>query len=247
MLLICYLIFETIREIIPVSILDCLQLMNIVLVLGMMTLCETVPALVFSHFECQVHVLLREFENIFKLFDSRSNNKLSGRLEMNPGSLFATQLRQLFAFYETVRSFVSRANSLFGVLLFLNHGMRLIVICMMLYYSVFYLLPSSPVTVGIYLVNLVINLYELVVSTLLTAQLYCVSDRLRSLLTILLTRYWDLIPNGEQQFLVVFIGRLQTDPLAATPLGHYNVTPSFLLLTVASLALSFVIILLQSK
>ncbi len=191
------------------------------MVQGLTTLCEIVPALVFSHFECQVRVLLREFENIFKLFDSRLNYKLPGRLKMNPRILFATQLRQLFVFYETVKCFVGRANSLFGVLWFLNHGIRLIVICMMLY-------------------------SELVTSSLLTAQLYCASDRLRSLLANLLTQYWDSIPNGEREFLVVFIGQIQSDPVAATPLGLYNVTPSFLL-TVASLSVSYVIILLQSQ
>lgn len=45
---------------------------------------------------------------------------------------------------------------------------------------------------------------------------------------------------------VVFIGRIQSDPDAATPLGLYNVTPSFLL-TVASLSVSYLIILLQSQ
>jgi hypothetical protein len=70
----------------------------------------------------------------------------------------------------------------------------------MMLYSVLYLLQSSPVTVSIYLVNLLINLFELVTSTLLTAQLYCASDRLRSLLANLLTQYWDSIPNGERDF-----------------------------------------------
>ncbi len=144
-----------------------------------------------------------------------------------------------------MRGFVGRANSLFGVVLFLNHGMRLLVICIMLY-SVLYLLQSSPVTAGIYLINFCIHLYELVTSTLLTAQLFRASDHLHSHLAVLLTCYWDSIPNEKRKLLVHFNGRLQTDPLAATPLGLYNVTPS-LLLTVASLAVTYVTILLQSK
>lgn len=43
---------------------------------------------------------------------------------------------------------------------------------------------------------------------------------------------------GEREFFIVFIGRIQSDPDAATPLGLYNVTPSFLL-TVASLSVSY--------
>jgi hypothetical protein len=238
--------FQALHDVISMPILGFIHLLNMILVLGLTTLCETVPALVFFHFQCQIHVLQREFDNVFKLFNSQCNyHKLSGRLDVDPGLFFAAQLRQLFEFYETVRRFVGRANSLFGVLLFLNHGMRLIVICIMLY-SVLYLLQSSPVTAGIYLINFCIHLYELVSSTLLTAQLYRASDRLRSHLAVLLTRYWDSIPKEERKFLVHFNGRIQTDPLAATPLGLYNVTPSFLL-TVASLGVTYVIILLQSK
>lgn len=104
--------FQALIGVIPVPILGSIHLVNVILVLGLTTLCETVPALVFFHFQCQVHVLKREFDNVFKLFNSQCNyHKLSGRLDVDPGLFFAAQLRQLFEFYETARRFVGRANS----------------------------------------------------------------------------------------------------------------------------------------
>lgn len=219
--------------------------MTFVVVLA--SFCDSVSVLAFFHIALEVRVLLEEFERIFVILNPSSNNEKlpSQLLELNPNFLFVTHLRQLFDDYETLRHFVKRSNSLFGALWFLNHCMRLSIICIMLY-SVLYMFQSSPEDAGIYLANLLTNVYELVICTLLTTKIYCASDQLRSVLTVLLTKYWDLIPNGERELVFFFIGRLQTDPLAATPLGLYNVTPSFLL-TITSLTITYCVILLQSK
>lgn len=237
---------QFLRQIIPVPILCSIHLVNITCVVILASFCDSVSALAFFHIALEVRVLLNEFERIFTILDPLNHDEnMTDQLELNRGYLFATHLRQLFDYYETLRSFVTRSNSLFGVLWFLNHCMRLSIICIMLY-SVLYMFQSSPEDAGIYLANLLTNVYELVICTLLTTKIYCASDRLRSVLTVLLTKYWDLIPNGERELLIVFIGRLQTDPLAASPLGLYNVTPSFLL-TITSLTITYVVILLQSK
>ena len=238
---------QFLRRVIPAPILCLIHLVNITFVVVLASFCDSVSALAFFHIALEVRVLLQEFERIFVILNPSSNNEKlpSQLLELNPNFLFVTHLRQLFDHYETLRHFVKRSNSLFGALWFLNHCMRLSIICIMLY-SVLYMFQSSPEDAGIYLANLFTNVYELVICTLLTTKIYCASDQLRSVLTVLLTKYWDLIPNGERELVFFFIGRLQTDPLAATPLGLYNVTPSFLL-TTTSLTITYCVILLQSK
>lgn len=238
--------FKVLRDLAPVPVFASIHLITITFAVTFASFCDAVSALVFFHIALEARVLFKEFDKIFLLLNPLiTDSNQTERLEFKSGLLFSTELRRLVGYYENLRSFVKRANSLFGILWFLNHGMRLTIICIMLY-SVLYMFQTNPEDAGIYFANLVTNLYELVLCTVLMAQIFRASDRLRSRLAVLLTKNWDLITKGDREILTVFIDRLQTDPLAASPLGLYKVTPSFLM-TIVSLTVSYVIILLQSK
>lgn len=207
---------------------------------------EVVPALIFYHAGVEVKILRDEIEHLFAIFDpSESSPHAKKQTSSYLTSLFAVKVRQVLICYENIRKLVVRANSLFGALMFLSYAMEFIVICIMLY-SFLYQLHSKPEATGFSLFFTTIHLCDLVYCTTLTAKVYRASEHLRIVLSSLLNLHWDVIAKNERDILLVFLGCLRSDPLAAFPLGLFKITSS-ILLTMTSLTMSYVIIMLQSK
>lgn len=239
--------YHVIRNIVTLPVIEIVQLISIVLMLVLKILCETVPSLIFYQAGLEIQVLEEEVHHLFSILtlNETTESKLSNQSASNSKILFASKVRQISASHDSLRTLISRANSLFGLLMFLSYGMEFVVICTMLY-SVLYRLKTSPEKIGIFLTVLIVNVYDLIFCTLLTAKTYRSSEHLRIVLASLLNRFWDLTAKEERDILLVLLGCLQTDPLSAIPLGLYRVTPN-ILMTITSLSMSYVIIMLQSK
>lgn len=237
--------YPVVRDVLTVSVTGTIHIANLAVILLITSLCDAVPSIVFYHFGLEVRVLKEEIEQVFTVFKSSKKDYKLSTIGCNSTEIFSTKLRQLWRYYEKIRKCVERANSLYGVLIFLNHGMKFFVILTMLY-SVFHQYKIFPEVAAINFAILMGNLFDFTYCTLLNAELYCASERLRAALGSLLSEHWDSIPKDERDVLVIFLSRLQTDPLAANPVGMYKVMPS-ILLTLISLTVSYVVILLQSN
>lgn len=238
------------RDALTLPVLVTCHLVIILLILVLKTLGETVPALIFYHGGLEVLVLKKEVNQLFNMLNSPSNlsysdKVLNCRQTSSSSVLFSIKVRQLMKNYENLKTLVTCANRLFGSLMFSLHSMEFIVICTMLY-SVLYESRSYPKNIGVFSTVLIVNIYDLVYSTLLTAKIYYASEDLRNQLSSSLNQYWDVTPKDERDILIKLLNCLQADPFAATPLDLYRVTPS-VLLTMISLILSYVIIMLQSN
>lgn len=234
------------QQVVTVPVTSVIHISNIALILLLTNLADAVPGLIFYHAGFEVRVLQEEIQHLFAtLRFSANSTKLVNASGFHSNRVFATKLRQICDCFEIIRKFVFRANTLFGLPVLLNHGIKFFLTLASLYSTVIFF-RTTPVSSGVYFAILVGNLYDFVHCTLLSAQPYCDCERLRAVLGGLLSEYWDLVPKEERDLLVVFLSRLQSDPLAAIPGGLYKITPS-ILLTMTSLTMTYLVILLQSN
>lgn len=242
--------YTSLRDIFTLPVLGSIHIYSLAIIMVMKTLCEFVPSMIFYHVGLEVMVLQEEVENLFFILNpsvdsTNRDDKLAYQLTLNSNAIFASEVRLVFGFYQCLRTLIERANSLFGLLMFQGYGLDFIVICTTLY-SVLYDFQSAPQMTIAYFTVMIIDTYDFVSCTLLTSKAYDTSEQLRSRLATSIYRYWDLIPKEERDILLTFLQCLRSDPLAANPLGLYRITPS-ILLTMASLIVSYVIIMLQSN
>jgi hypothetical protein len=159
-------------------------------------------------------------------------------------------IRRVWTRYENVGKMVSRADYLFGS--FLVYGQVGNVFCMtILVYSVLYNLGDALKmrTVGpilSYILILTAVVFRFSSSVIISSQLHRSVSQFRTALNDLMSKHWNRITKGDRDLLRSFMWRIQSDPLVASPLGVYKVTPS-VLLSVLSVVVSYVIVLLQSK
>ena len=159
-------------------------------------------------------------------------------------------IRRVWTRYENVGKMVSRADYLFGS--FLVYGQVANVFCMtMLVYSVLYNLGDALKmrTVGPILSNIFILIgivFRFSSSVIISSQLHSSVSKFRAALNYLMSKHWNRISKEDRELLRSFMWRIQSDPLVASPLGVYKVTPS-VLVSGLSVVVSYVIVLLQSK
>ena len=150
----------------------------------------------------------------------------------------------MYCHYEILSNLVKRANRLFGILMLVNHGANIFIICAMVY-SMLYNFKSSGTDATIYFVVFLSFTYLLLVGYFLAAQLNSASFKLRFTLSSLMARHSVHLTEKNLRVASSFLAHLQEDPLAACPLNLYSATTSKLL-TLLSLIISYVIVLLQS-
>jgi hypothetical protein len=156
-------------------------------------------------------------------------------------------IRRVWTRYENVGKMVSRADYLFGS--FLIYGQVVaVLITTLVVYSILYNLGDALKmrTVGPILSNIFILIgvvFRLSSSVIISSQLHSSVTKFLSALNDLMSKHWNRITKEDRDLLRSFI---QSDPLVASPLGVYKVTPS-VLVSVLSVVVSYVIVLLQSK
>ena len=159
-------------------------------------------------------------------------------------------IRRVWTRYEKVGKMVSRADSLFGS--FLIYGQVVaVLITTLVVYSILYNLGDALKmrTVGpilSYILILTAVVFRFSSSVIISSQLHSSVTKFLSALNDLMSKHWNRITKEDRELLRSFMWSIQSDPLVASPLGVYKVTPS-VLVSVLSVVVSYVIVLLQSK
>lgn len=240
--------YQSLQDIFTLPVLSATHLICILIIFILKNLCETVPSLIFYHAGLEVRILQEEIQDLFLTFDPSSNCAKPYPLASNSSIFLAVKMRirHISNSYENLRSLVARANSLFGLQIFLSYAMEFVVIGTLVYTNIYGFRENKIHKMLVYSIILIINLFDLVSCNLLTSKIFHASQHLRTVLASLLNRDWDSITKNERDILFALLDCLRSDPLAASPLGLFRVTPS-ILLNMTSLIMSYVIIMLQSK
>lgn len=242
--------YPCLREIFGVSTLAVAHLLSVAISFFFMTLAESVPAVIFYHGALMVRILTLETQTLFTwLTPVPTTTKIKDfRVSLNSDSTsasFSYGIRLVWSQYELLSGLIGRVNRFLGTFVVINHGIKLFGICSVTY-SFLHKYQTEPMAAGGDLIQLLTQVFSLVCTTLLSARLYCASVHLRTTLAALLSAHWDSVPKDDQSVVTLFLGRLQSEPLAASPLHLYQISPS-LLLSIASLSMTYLVILLQSK
>ena len=257
--------YPSVRQMIPLIVIGAVQMVSIILILIMTCLGDFIPSFTYYHAALAVSCLENDVKALFdkhKDADGFCFRSLTDKLNADPlmkkspsiESLIICELdipiRRVWTRYENVGKMVSRADSLFGS--FLIYGQVVAVFSTtILVYSVLYNLGDALRlrTVGQILSNIFILIgivFRFSSSVIISSQLHRSVSKFRAALNYLMSKHWNRISKEDRDLLRSFMWSIQSDPLVASPLGVYKVTPS-VLLSVFSVVVSYVIVLLQSK
>jgi hypothetical protein len=198
---------------------------------------DILPGFIFHNASLVLRSLELNTEQIFCVWN-RDNKMPYGSPE------FQNRMNGLCLRYEMISKLVNQANQLFGILMVVNHGSILLMICVMAY-SMLYHIHVSPIDAVIFFSGFATFALLLTVGHLLAAKLNSAALSFRSTLSSLMSRHSVHLTKTEFNVTFTFLVRLQEDQLAARPLNLYTVTASNLL-TFTTLIISYVIVLLQS-
>ena len=233
--------YKTIRDSIGIPLVIINHVMCILVIFVYNSLSDFVPGLIFYHASLVVQSIAM---NIEQYFDQISQTYSKNTTISQGLSLFQIRMHKMYCHYEILSNLVKRANRLFGILMLVNHGANIFIICAMVY-SMLYNFKSSGTDATIYFVVFLSFTYLLLVGYFLAAQLNSASFKLRFTLSSLMARHSVHLTEKDLRVASSFLAHLQEDHLAACPLNLYSVTSSNIL-TLVSLIISYVIVLLQS-
>jgi len=152
-------------------------------------------------------------------------------------------MRQLRSIFETISELTDRANRSFGILMILTHIVTSFLVSA-LFYTILSNIREPNLNTLTFFMGLVSVSTRLVTCTLMSAHVHNSSKRLRVALTIALSR--ETMSPEESNLAAQILSRMKENPLVASPLNLYDITPS-LLFTFVSFVLSYVIILLRLR
>ena len=150
-------------------------------------------------------------------------------------------LRKLWLNYEAIRCLIDEANSLFGLMLVLNHGAMFFVASSNVFAIMRWYQGMSWLLLLVNGFNAMNTILRVTTTILLCSRLTKANDRLQSKISSHLAAHLD--PNF---LLTGFLIRIQDNGTIASPLGLYSIKPS-ILLTLVSLLVTYLIVLLQSS
>ena len=257
--------YPAVRQAIPLLVIGAVHLVTVILIWILTCLGEFIPSFTYYHAALAVSCL----ENDVKaLFDDADEFCFRSRISLLADKLNADPLmkkspsiesltceldipiRRVWTRYENVGKMVSRADSLFGS--FLIYGQVVaVLITTILVYSILYNLGDAlrlrtvgPILSNIFILTGVV--FRFSSSVIISSQLHRSVSKFRAALNYLMSKHWNRITKEDRELLRSFMWSIQSDPLVASPLGVYKVTPS-VLVSVLSVVVSYVIVLLQSK
>ena len=237
--------YPVLNEMFTVPFLITLHIVSFLLGWTFSMMAEVVPGLTFYHAALNLERIKLQISRLFSTLqpslissDSRANNQ-------QPKSIFISQTQTIWKHYETVNDLVKRANKLFGLLMTVALSVNFFLICLGMY-SALANFKTSKNTAANYLITVFKNLFLLVTSNLLSSKLNSSFNELNAKFASQLSLHYHLLAEEEVEVVAAFLYRLQEEPIVARPLNLYNVTHE-ILLTMASLVVSYVIVLLQAK
>ncbi len=260
--------YPAVRRVIPLIVIGSVHLVSIILTWILTSLGDFIPSFTYYHAALAVSCLENDVKALFDKRKDADEFCFRSRLSLLADKLNADPLmkkspsiesltceldipiRRVWTRYENVGKMVTRADNLFGS--FLIYGQVVaVLITTILVYSIFYNLGDALKmrTVGPILSNIFILIgivFRFSSSVIVSSQLHSSVTKFLSALNDLMSKHWNRITKEDRDLLRSFMWRIQSDPLVASPLDVYKVTPS-VLVSVLSVVVSYVIVLLQSK
>lgn len=152
-------------------------------------------------------------------------------------------VREIRLHYETVNTLVNKANKMFGFLMAINHVSMLVMICSLMY-TILSMMRCPKVDVYGYIAVFIVYIMRLIVCTLMASHLVYSFVELKESLAVTISN--ETMSHEECNRAVLLLARMKESSMTARPLNLYEITPTTLL-TIASLIVSYVIVLLQSN
>lgn len=257
-----YNYYESLRNIFTTPFLNLITLTTYFSMTIYNTLSDLVPIFVYYH--AALHLTSIDEDLLQTSFENSNNVKTNTIFvsTLNSNSLHSQSVFNIHSAwqrYDRVRYLVERADDIFGSIVLINLGMKLFSVCIIIY-SILKKNRLTGLTVlmndhqdrdweilylNLLVTNLVIFLSRLILLVFGFSKLHLTSSKLRKTVSSLLNRHWCILNEESRQILVVFKTELFEDQLAPCPLGLFRITPS-ILLTMMGLAVSYIVILLQS-
>jgi len=138
-------------------------------------------------------------------------------------------------YYDSIRSMIIRANSVFGFYVLLNHGIHFLYTICTLVYTLFYNLKANsqifdiimfcfPVLIAFFLIRFIVSAVLLLMSAV-----HWLASQIRLTLAYAQTQLDETLEENERRVIDNFLDRVTNDQMIASPLGLYVITPSLLL------------------
>jgi len=214
--------YPTLRETLTIPVILTYHLTTVSVGSVHFALADLVPAWTFYHSGIMLESLAFQIES--------SSNKSSDLIK-------TIQLR-----FKKVCRLTERANQLFGCLLVVDHLSTLFMTCV-LSYTVLSRIRGADLDVVFYFIGLITFAGRFAIPVLMMSHLRTGFNRLKKAVVEVLDS--DSCPEKLHQA-TIFLTKIKESQSAARPLNLYDITPSALL-SFASLTVSYVIVLLQSK
>lgn len=206
-----------------------IEVINIYSSVVLFAMNDLVPSFVYHHTAKLVRMLQKEICEA-----CHHKRKASNDLQI--------MILDIWIRYDEVSHLISRANSDFGPLVVINHGLVVFDLCCA---SVILFYQSNTSGIAFYLPVVLICFGRMVWSVGLIGKVSEADAQTLSAVTTLHSREWPSMNRDERSVLRAFLNQLQQSRLTASPCQFYDVTPS-LLLAVISLVVTYTIFLLQS-
>jgi len=239
--------YATLRDALTMPVVMIIHLTGIFISWIMFSLLDVVPGIVFYCAGKQIESIEQQLTDDFdsKLVNPH-NTAITSLLSNNQFKTeFCIRLRQTWFKYEALFDLIAEANRTFGILMFLDHGIKFFLTCSLTFMALSY---TEDVGIDKMTVAGIAGAFSFrfVVGLLPAAHLHSSSSNLLTTASSLLSKHFYKMTQEEREVVVLLIERLRDHQLTASPLGLYCVTNS-ILLTVLSLTVSYVIILVQLK
>ena len=237
---------EILRNWLTIPLIFAIHLIGISLIWVLFVLLDLVPATIFYYTGSKLKRIEDELKEDFKTLSSGQSETAINLFSANKlKTTFSIRFRQTWLKYESLLDLTDEANRIFGILMFVDHGIKFFLICGLTFMSLSSFKDKEVDTVAA-ITTTVIFIYRFVTCILVASNLHNSSSKLKITASSLISRHCHKMSKEDRDLTVLFISRLQDHQLAARPLGLYRVTNS-ILLTILSLSISYVIILVQIK
>ena len=148
-------------------------------------------------------------------------------------------------YYEAIRKLINQTNSLFGLMLMLNHGAMFAVAGSNIFSILRWFRSMSWVILLVNGLNAAATILRLTTTILMCSRLSKASDHLQSKISSYMANNWSNFKVSERQFFTAFLVRT-SEAVVASPLNLYPIRPS-MLLALLSLLFTYLIVMLQSS
>ena len=197
---------------------------------------DLVPSMIYYHLADEVDNINRSIPDGLDVENLPTSTYIAVELVEE-----AFNMRRTWLYYEAVRGLIDEANSLFGLMLVLNHGAMFFVASSNVFAILRWYQGMSWLLLLVYGTNATSTILRVTSTIMLCSRLSQARDRLQKKISGFLVRSLD----GHLLSLSFFM-RVQDQGTVASPVGLYSIKPS-ILLTLLSLLVTYLIVMLQSS